>query len=200
MSKGLAIILSAPSGTGKSTICQRLLKSRKNIRYSITCTTREPRPGEVDGKHYFFVGQDEFKRRIRNHEFVEWAMVHDHYYGVPRGFLEDCLAKGLDVLLAIDVQGARTVKRKVPDCVLIFLLPPSIGTLKERLQSRHEASASLAKRLANSRGELGAAKSYDYLVVNDDLDKAVAQISSIITAESLRLSRRRQVDLDHLIR
>ncbi|MBI5622837.1 MAG: guanylate kinase [Elusimicrobia bacterium] len=200
MSKGLPIIISAPSGTGKSTICQRLLKLRKNLRYSVTCTTREPRPGEADGKHYFFTDRDEFKRRIRGHEFIEWAMVHDHYYGVPRGPLEERLDRGLDVLLAIDVQGAQTIKRKYPESVLIFVLPPSLSTLKERLQSRREAAASLAKRLANSRGELGAAKNYDYLVVNDDLDKAVAQISSIITAESLRLSRRRQVDLDHLIR
>ncbi|MBI5882549.1 MAG: guanylate kinase [Elusimicrobia bacterium] len=200
MPKGLVIIISAPSGTGKSTICQRLLKSRRNIRYNVTCTTRAPRPGETDGRHYFFVDREEFKRRIRNHEFVEWAMVHDQYYGVPRSFLESTVEKGLDVLLAIDVQGAQTLKRKYPDCVLIFLLPPSITTLKERLQSRREASESLAKRLANSRGELGAAKNYDYLVVNDDLDKAVSHISSIITAEGLRLSRRRQVDLDHLVR
>ncbi|MBI4679278.1 MAG: guanylate kinase [Elusimicrobia bacterium] len=200
MSKGLVIVISAPSGTGKSTICQRLLKSRKNIRYSVTCTTRPPRDGEADGRHYFFVGREEFKKRIRSHEFIEWAMVHDHYYGVPRAFLEDCIGKGIDVVLAIDVQGGRTIRRKFPESVLIFVLPPSIGTLRERLQSRREGSDSLAKRLANSRGELGAAKSYDYLVVNDDLDKAVAQISAVITAESLRLSRRRHSDLDPLVR
>ncbi|MBI5210849.1 MAG: guanylate kinase [Elusimicrobia bacterium] len=200
MPKGLVVILSAPSGAGKSTICRRLLRLRKNIKYGVTCTTRAPREGETDGKHYNFISREEFKKRIQRHEFLEWAMVHDQYYGVPAGMVERCVEKGDDVVLAIDVQGARTVKRKLPDAVLVFVLPPSIGTLKERLQGRREGDGSLAKRLANSRGELVAAKAYDYLVVNDDLDKAVSQIESIMTAERLRLSRRRHLDLDHLIR
>jgi guanylate kinase len=189
MPKGFLVILSAPSGTGKSTICRKLLQRRKDLRYSISCTTRDPRPGEKDGKHYFFIDKDEFKRRIQRNDFLEWAIVHDRYYGTPRSYIEETIKDGLSVLLAIDIQGAAAIRRKMPDSVLIFLTPPSIEALKERLAMRKDASDSVARRLASSRAELAAAKNYDYLVVNDDLERAVDHISSILTAESLKASR-----------
>jgi guanylate kinase len=189
MPKGALVIISAPSGTGKSTICRKLLQKRKDLRYSISCTTRQPRPGEKDGKHYFFQNRDEFKRKIRRGEFLEWAVVHDEYYGTPRKFIEETLKEGLSLMLAIDVQGAAAIRRKMPDAVLVFLVPPSIESLRERLAARRDASESVAKRLANSKDEMAAAKNYDYLVVNDDLEKAVFQIECILTAESLKTSR-----------
>lgn len=190
MLKGIPLIISAPSGTGKSTICRRLLQRHRDLRYSISGTTREPRPGEKNGRHYFFLGKDEFKRRIQRNEFLEWAVVHDHYYGTPRRFVEDSLKEGANVLLAIDVQGAAAVRRKIPEAVLVFVAPPSMESLKARLESRRDPSESVAKRLANSKGELSAAKSYDYLVINDDLERAIFQVESILTAESLRMDRR----------
>jgi guanylate kinase len=195
MPKGILFIISAPSGTGKSTICRKLLQRRKDLRYSVSCTTREPRAGEKSGKHYFFASKEDFKRKIARNEFLEWAVVHDHYYGTPRHFIEHAVKDGYHTLLAIDVQGAAAIRRKITDAVLIFVAPPSLETLKERMAARRDASDSIAKRLANSKGELGAAKSYDYLVVNDDLEKAVAQIEAIITAESLRVARQSVSDL-----
>jgi guanylate kinase len=189
MPKGALVIISAPSGTGKSTVCRKLLQRRKELRYSVSCTTRAPRPGERSGRHYHFLGTEDFKRRIQRHEFLEWAMVHGHYYGTPRRFIEESVKDGHLVLLAIDVQGAAAVRRKLPDSVLIFLLPPSWKALKERLAGRHDASDSVAVRLTNARAELQEAHRYDYLVVNDDLERAVDQIECVLTAELLRTSR-----------
>ncbi len=195
MPKGLLFIISAPSGTGKSTVCRKLLGKRKDLRYSISCTTREPRPGEKNGKHYFFLSKEDFKRKIARNEFLEWAIVHDHYYGTPRSYIEQTVKESFHILLAIDVKGAAAIRRKIPESILIFLAPPSIETLKERMAARRDASDNIAKRLANSKGELSAAKNYDYLVVNDDLEKAVHQIECIITAEALRVARREISDL-----
>ena len=189
MPKGTLVIISAPSGTGKSTICRKLLQKRKDLRYSISCTTREPRTGEKHAKHYFFLTKEEFKRKIARNEFLEWAVVHDHYYGTPRSFIESTVKSGLNIVLAIDIQGAAAIHRKMPDAILVFVAPPSIESLRERLTARRDPSESVAKRLANSKNEMSAAKNYDYLVVNDDLEKAVHHIDCIITAESLRVAR-----------
>lgn len=190
MPKGVVVIISAPSGTGKSTICRKLLERRKELQYSISCTTRASRPGERAGRDYFFVTKEEFKRKIQRNEFLEWAVVHENYYGTPRHFIDSAVKKGHNVVLAIDVQGAATIRRKLPDdAVLIFLAPPSLESLKQRLAGRRDPSESVAKRLANSKDELTAAKNYDYLVVNDELGKAVSQIENILTAESLRVCR-----------
>ena len=182
MRKGALLIISAPSGAGKTTICRKLLARRKDLKYSISCTTRLPRPGEKDGKHYFFMSREEFKRKIQRGELLEWAMVHDEYYGTPRAFVDARLRSGGNVIMAIDVQGAMSIRRKHPAAILVFVLPPSMDELKARLASRRDASEVVAKRLANSRGELAAAKDYDYVVVNDDLATAVEQISCILTA------------------
>jgi len=190
MPKGALVVISAPSGTGKSTLCRQLLRRRNDLRYSISCTTRAPRPGEKDGRHYFFLDAEEFKRRVQRHEFLEWAVVHGHYYGTPRHFVETSLRAGHWLLLAVDVQGAAAIRRRLPDSVLIFLVPPSWEALRERLAGRRDDSGSVATRLANARAELAAAKSYDYFVVNDELARAVVQIECILTAERLRTSRR----------
>ena len=190
MPQGVLVIISAPSGTGKSTICRKLLGRRKGLKYSVSATTRPPRPGEKNGRHYFFLTQEEFKRRIRRHEFLEWAVVHDEYYGTPRPFIEDELKKGSEILLAIDIQGAAAIRGKLPGSILIFVSPPSLDSLRERLSGRREPAESLAKRLANSKGEFAAAKNYDYIVVNDDLEKAVSQVECVLTAEGLRVGRR----------
>lgn len=190
MPKGALVIISAPSGTGKSTVCRRLLQRRKDLRYSVSCTTRTPRPGEKNGRHYHFLSSEEFKRRIQRHEFLEWAMVHGQYYGTPRLPIEEAVRNGQWIMLAIDVQGAAAVRRKLPDCVLIFLVPPSWEELRSRLAGRRDDADSIATRLTNARGELAEAKRYDYIVVNDDLDRAVEQVEDIIMAESLKTSRR----------
>lgn len=189
MRKGALLIISAPSGAGKTTICRKLLARRKDLKYSVSCTTRPPRPGEKNGKHYFFLNREDFKRKIQRGELLEWAMVHDEYYGTPRHFIEEQTKKGLNVIMAIDVQGAMSIRRKHPAAILVFVLPPSMDELKARLAGRRDASEVVAKRLANSRGELAAAKDYDYVVVNDDLATAVEQISCILTAETLKASR-----------
>jgi guanylate kinase len=195
MPKGFLVILSAPSGTGKSTICKKLLGRRKDLRYSISCTTRQPRPGERHGKHYFFLTKEEFKKKIQRNEFLEWAVVHDEYYGTPREYIEKTIRDGAHILLAIDVQGAASIRRKMPESVLVFIAPPSIESLKERLAARRDASESVAKRLANSKDELTQFKKYDYLVVNDDLERAVAQVEAILIAESLKTSRQESLAL-----
>lgn len=187
--KGVLVIISAPSGTGKSTICRKLLQRNKDLKYSVSCTTRVPRPGEKHGKHYFFLTREEFKRKIERHEFLEWALVHGEYYGTPRTFIETAAKAGHSVILAIDVQGASAIRRKRPESVLIFVAPPSLESLKERLIARRDETESVARRLANSREEMAAARKFDYLVVNDDLSRALSQIESILAAENLKVSR-----------
>jgi guanylate kinase len=196
MRKGALLIISAPSGAGKTTICRKLLARRKDLKYSVSCTTRAPRPGEREGKHYFFLSLEDFKRKIRRGELLEWATVHDAFYGTPRRFIEDQLKRGGNVIMAIDVQGAMSIRRKHPAAILVFVLPPSMDALKARLAGRRDATEIVAKRLANSRGELAAAKDYDYVVVNDTLETAVNQISCILTAETLKTSR---LDPSHLV-
>lgn len=189
--KGFAVIISAPSGTGKSTVCRKLLQRDRSLRYSVSCTTRSPRPGEKDGRDYHFLHPEEFKRKIHRHEFLEWALVHDHYYGTPKRFLDEQVAAGHVVILAIDVQGAESVLGKRPDAVTIFLMPPSWRSLEERLsQRRQDDRDAVRRRLSNAPSELSQAKRYDYVVVNDSLPEALRQIESILTAERLRTSRR----------
>ena len=195
MRKGALLIISAPSGAGKTTICRKLLARRKDLHYSVSCTTRAPRPGEKNGKAYFFLTREDFKRKISHNEFLEWAMVHDEYYGTPRRFVDDIVKKGENVIMAIDVQGAMSIRRKHPAAILVFVLPPSMDELKSRLAARRDASESVAKRLANSRGELAFANDYDYVVVNDDLEKAVDQIDAFLTAATQHTSRQEPAHL-----
>lgn len=191
--RGFVVILSAPSGTGKTTLCRRLLERRKDLRYSISCTTRPPRRGEKDGRHYFFLNRRQFRRRAREKELLEWALVHGEYYGTPRRFVEETTSRGLSVLLAIDVQGAMSVRRHWRDSVLVFVLPPSWRALRGRLARRRDAEESVEKRLRAAKGEVRWAPRYDYCVVNDRVPKAVRRIEEILDAEALRTGRQSEL-------
>jgi len=188
--RGFPVVISAPSGTGKSTIATRLLEEIPSASLSVSCTTRAPRPGETEGEHYFFTTFDEFKRKIEAGEFLEWAIVHGHYYGTPLKALESQLDRGRDVILTIDPQGALSVKRIYPAGVFIFVVPPSWDVLMKRLYKRAtDDPKSMEIRVANARKELAYLGHYDYLVVNDDLETAVKQVSAIISAEHLKTNR-----------
>jgi guanylate kinase len=189
------VILSAPSGGGKTTIARRLLERRSDVGYSVSCTTRAAREGEVDGRDYQFLGATEFVRRRDAGEFAEWAEVHGHLYGTLRSEVERVLASGRHVLMDIDVQGARQFHVAFPDTVLVFVLPPSGEVLKSRLAGRKsESRERLLVRLRNARAELGEVGRYHYVVVNDDLERAVDQVSAIIDAEGLRHDRVHEVE------
>lgn len=190
MNRGLVLVLSAPSGAGKSTLCQALAERRPNTRLSISCTTRSPRSSEAHGRDYFFLTPREFAEKRESGELLEWAEVHGHFYGTPRSPLEEHLAKGHDVVMNIDVQGARAVKQALPDSVTVFVAPPSWSVLEERLRRRNQDDeATIQRRLLGARREWSEAARYDYLVVNDDLENAVADLSAILRAERRRTAR-----------
>jgi guanylate kinase len=189
------VILSAPSGGGKTTIARRLLERRAGVGYSVSCTTRAPREGEVDGRDYRFLSQDAFLAARDAGDFAEWAEVHGNFYGTLRSEVRRVLSGGQHVLMDIDVQGARQFHIAFPDTVLIFVLPPSGEVLKNRLAGRKsESREKLLMRLKNARAELGEVGRYHYVVVNDDLDRAVDQVNAIIDAEGLRHERVHEVE------
>lgn len=189
------VILSAPSGVGKTTIARRVLERRADVGYSVSCTTRGPRDGEVDGRDYQFVAHDTFLAARDAGEFAEWAEVHGNFYGTLRSEVRRVLDAGQHVLMDIDVQGARQFHAAFPETVLIFVLPPSGEVLKSRLSSRKsESRERLLVRLRNARAELGEVGRYHYVVVNDDLERAVDQVSAIIDAEGLRHDRVHEVE------
>lgn len=193
---GLPIVLSAPSGGGKSTIADRVLKEAPHLVRSISCTTRSPRTGEVHGQHYFFVSESEFKNRVSQGEFIEWAQVHGHYYGTPKPVFEQHLRKGHDVLLVIDPQGALSIKRLYPEGLFIFIVPPTWEDLMNRLSVRGtDSSAEREKRLANAKMEISALPQYDFLVVNDNVDAAVGDVLAILRSEHRRLNRVNKADI-----
>lgn len=184
MKKGLLIVVSGPSGTGKGTVCGELLDSMPELAYSISATTRAPRAGEVDGKNYYFLTKERFEELIAEGGFLEYANVYGNYYGTPLIKIQERLAEGNDILLEIDTQGALEVMKKCPDGLFIFLLPPSLGELERRIRGRgSETEESLKKRLGNAKAEIAVGEKYKYVVVNDTVKKAVARIKSIIVAE-----------------
>jgi guanylate kinase len=188
------VILSSPSGGGKTTIAHRLLIERGDVGYSVSCTTRPPREGEVQGKDYHFLTETDFMRGQKNAEFAESAEVHGHLYGTLRAEVERVLSSGRHVIMDIDVQGARQFARAFPKSVLIFILPPSADVLVERLRIRGtEDSDSLIRRFKSAKDELKAIDLYQYVIVNDEIDSAVAAVSSIINAEGLSRSRNPQL-------
>ncbi len=190
MRKGLLIVISGASGTGKGTVCKKLLAELPEVVYSISATTRKPRPGEVNGKEYYFLSVDEFKTWIAEEKFLEYAEVYGNFYGTPLNKIEERLNRGDDMLLEIDVQGALKVKKKCPDGIYIFLLPPSLEELKNRIEGRGtENPESLSRRLKNAVAEIKIGLEYDYVVVNDTIDNAAAQIKAILTAERLKVAR-----------
>ena len=177
-------IISAPSGSGKSTLVNRLMESDKNLIFSVSYTTREPRGAEVDGHQYHFIGRAEFEARIANDEFLEQAQVFGNYYGTHRSILDRGQSEGKDVVLDIDVQGARQLKEKIPDAVSVFILAPSRDELAKRLRSRSEDSEEvIRRRLAGAAREIQDYSLYDYVLVNDDVDLASERLRAIVDAE-----------------
>lgn len=187
---GNVFVVSAPSGTGKSTLSQRLIERVPDLVFSISVTTRPPRPGEVDGQDYFFVDDDRFDAMVRAGDFVEWVQVYERRYGTSRPWLEEVLASGKDVLLDIETTGALNIRRAIPDAVMVFILPPSAQALETRLRGRGKDSEEQVRlRLQHARHELDLYHAYDYLIVNDDLDRAYRQFESVIWATRARKER-----------
>ena len=190
--KGKLYIISAPSGTGKSTVIRELLKKKDNAFFSVSATTREPREGEVNGVNYWFLTRPEFERMVEEGAFLEHACFNGNYYGTPKAYVESLTKQGKDVLLEIEVQGALQVKEIFPDAVLLFVTPPSADALKERLVGRGtETPEEIKIRLAISTRESRLMEKYDYLIVNDDIEEAVRDVHDIIETEGLRTSRNR---------
>jgi len=190
MSQGILFIISAPSGTGKSSLIQGLLKSKilYNIQVSISHTTRIIRPGELHGKHYYFVSKKEFEIMIKQESFLEYAKVFSNYYGTSRQYIEKMLFSGIDVFLDIDWQGAKQIKYKIPESKSIFLLPPSKDILYKRLRSRgQDSDIVIANRMEKAVDEMQHYSEYDYLIINDDFKKSINNLITIITAEHLCL-------------
>lgn len=193
------VVLAAPSGTGKTTIARALVDDEARFTFSVSATTRSPRPGETDGVDYHFVDPAEFKRMVERGEMVEWAEVHGHLYGTPRRNLKEAAEEGLHVVLDIDVQGAGQVRASVPQAVLIFVFPPSARALVERLEGRGtEAGPETRRRLRTGRGELEEARNFDYVVVNEELERAVEEVRAIVASERRRPPRM-EAELDDRI-
>ena len=180
---GTLFILSAPSGTGKTTLCNAVLKVIPDIVFSVSYTTRPPRPGERQGIDYYFISRAEFEQKIKGGKWAEWARVHDNYYGTSAEFLDDALLKRQNVLLDIDVQGAGQIRKRYPGCVTVFIMPPSMEALKERLESRQTDDAqTILKRLANAEKEIAQKGFYRHIIVNDNLQTAVNELVALISS------------------
>lgn len=189
--KGKLFVISGPSGAGKSTVVFSAIEGRTDVCFSTSVTTRKPRPGETDGKEYFFVDLDRFKEMVENDELLEHAEYVANSYGTPRAYVEQKLAEGVNVILDIEVQGARQVNEKMPDAVKIFIIPPSIDELEKRLVGRgSDTPRAIEARLIRARQEYAEADFYDYIIINDDVRKAAAEFSAIITAEHCKAAER----------
>ena len=188
--RGTLVVVSAPSGAGKTTLCHEVRSLVPDLFYSVSYTTRAPRPGEVNGTDFHFVSEAEFAAMRERDEFAEWAEVHGQLYGTPAKSLESALARGLDVLLDIDTHGARQLRQRYPEAVSVFIMAPSMADLEGRLRERKsDAAREIARRLARARDEIAAWRQYDYLIINRDVKEAVDQLATIIQAERWRTSR-----------
>ncbi|GMV51600.1 MAG: hypothetical protein AMXMBFR67_31430 [Nitrospira sp.] len=188
--RGILFVISAPSGAGKTTLCKQLATKVPGLWHSVSYTTRKPRPGEVDGQDYYFLDEASFRQMIDRNEFIEWAHVYGNLYGTPRKMLADKMEQGIDVLLEIDVQGARSVKKKFEDAVYIFILPPSFDALRTRLQTRAgDAPEEIQRRLQKAKEEVWSYREYYYIVRNDDLKQSLKELESIFLAERTKTKR-----------
>ncbi len=193
--RGMLYVISAPSGGGKSVVVQSLLAANPGLTYSVSVTSRAPRPGEVNGREYHFVSRDEFEQMIRDDVFYEWAEVHGNFYGTREATVREALERGTDVVLDIDIQGGMSVKWRSPDAVLLFLMPPSLDVLEQRLRARKtDAEEQIRIRLENARREMEYWRFYDYVVVNDVLDQTIRSATDILDAERNRTRRLRLID------
>ncbi len=191
--KGRLIVISGPSGAGKSTVVAKAVAERDDVCFSTSVTTRKPRAGETDGREYFFVELDRFREMIENGELLEHAEYCANSYGTPRAYIEQKTAEGFNVLLDVEVQGARQINEKKPDAVKIFIIPPSIEELRKRLEKRGtDTQRAIEARLIRAEQEYAEADFYDYIIINDDADKAAKELSAIITAEKCRYDLRKE--------
>lgn len=191
--EGLLIVLSGPSGAGKGTLCNAL-RQHIEINYSISATTRAPRQGEVDGINYFFMTKAEFRNKIEQGGFLEWAEVYDNYYGTPLDYIRETTAKGKDVMVEIDPQGAKQVRLKMPNAILVFIMPPSYKELEKRIRGRGtETEEEINKRLGCAVKEINTLSLYDYVVLNNDLEDALYDLKTIINSERCKVMRNRQL-------
>ena len=195
--RGLLIVISGPSGAGKGTICKSFLERNPEVAISVSATTRSPRKGEVEGVNYYFMSKEQFKEKIVENDFLEYAEVYGNYYGTPKSKVEEMLSKGIDVILEIDIQGALKVKENFEEGVFIFILPPSMEELKQRIIKRgSETPESLMTRFKSAYQELNYVSKYNYAVVNDEVHLASKKIEGIIAAEKCRVDRIKETILD----
>lgn len=186
----MLVVVSAPSGAGKTTLCREVRSLVPNLAYSISHTTRPPRPGEIGGKDFHFVSETAFKAMADREEFAEWAVVHGNYYGTASRPLDETLAEGLDILLDIDTQGARQIRKRYPEAAYVFIVAPSMAELEARLRERKSDShEEIAKRLKRAREEIATWREYDYLIINREIKEAVDDLAAVIQAERCRTGR-----------
>ncbi|MGB9615656.1 MAG: guanylate kinase [Fervidobacterium sp.] len=190
--KGILFVISGPSGVGKTSIIRSVLERVERVVFSVSCTTRKQRPGEIHGVDYFFISHEKFKKMIDENKFIEWAQVHDNFYGTPADFVWENINEGYDVILDIDVQGALTVKKNWNNAKFIFVAPPSYEVLSERLRKRGtETEEKIQKRLETAKKELAYIPEFEYLIINEDLEESIRNLSSIIHAERLKYERQK---------
>ena len=200
VNEGLLFIISAPSGTGKTTICRYLLGMHKELVLSTSATTRQPRNLEKDGVDYFFISKEEFEKRVKNDEFLEYAKVFENYYGTPVSFVEEKLKEGKNIIFDIDWQGMRKIKKANKyNIATIFLVPPSIEVLRDRLRGRGDSEEQVEKRIAGFQNDAEKADEYDYVIINDDLNDACRQIENIYYAEIAKMKKKNCVNFIHSV-
>ncbi|MDF2594298.1 MAG: guanylate kinase [Clostridia bacterium] len=189
LKEGLKMVISGPSGSGKGTIVKELIKS-ENFKLSVSATTRAPREGEENGVHYFFKTKEEFERMIAAGDLLEYAAFCENYYGTPKAFIEECVKAGKDIILEIEVQGAKQIKEIYPDAIFIFVIPPTLTELKKRLIGRNtETKEVIQRRLERAKEELSLYKEYDYIIINDNIEQAAKYIQEIVNTEKLKSHR-----------
>ena len=199
MKKGFLLVISGPSGVGKGTVLHDLMNTQSNLVYSVSATTRKKRDGEIEGVSYFYKTHEEFEKMIEEDKFLEFAHVHNNYYGTPKEFVEAKINEGKIVILEIDVQGALNIKKNTDNGVFIFLAPPSLTELKNRIVGRGtETDEDIKIRMNNARKELEYIKDYDYLVVNDHLNSAITSVNEIINAEKHRVFREDEISFKEI--